>query len=48
MERANKPNFVFFIADQLRADALGHLNPQGAASPNIEKLAGDGVSFQNA
>lgn len=48
MERANKPNFVFFIADQLRADALGHLNPQGAATPNIEKLAGDGVSFRNA
>ena len=48
MERANKPNFVFFIADQLRADALGHLNPLGAASPNIEKLAGDGVSFRNA
>ena len=48
MDRANKPNFVFFIADQLRADALGHLNSLGAASPNIDELAGDGVSFQNA
>lgn len=48
MERTNRPNFVFFVADQLRADALGHLNPRGAATPWADALAGEGVSFQNA
>jgi len=43
-----KPNFVFFVADQLRADALGHLAPRGAATPWIDQLAADGVSFRNA
>ncbi len=48
MMTVKKPNFVLFVADQLRADALGHLNSMGAATPHADRLAREGVSFQNA
>jgi len=47
MER--KPNLVIFVADQMRADALGHLGNQAAITPNFDEICKeDGVSFRNA
>ncbi|CUH96774.1 hypothetical protein P22_2885 [Propionispora sp. 2/2-37] len=44
-----RPNMVIFVADQMRADALGHLGNRAAITPNLDKVAQtDGVSFRNA
>jgi arylsulfatase A-like enzyme len=46
---AKKPNIILFVADQMRADALGHMGNQAAITPNLnEVVRTDGVSFQNA
>ena len=43
----NKPNVLVFIIDDLRAD-LGCYDNSFIKSPNIDKLAEDGVVFNNA
>ncbi len=48
MKEMNRPNFIFFVADQLRADALGHLNSHGAKTPHVDGLLKESVSFRNA
>lgn len=45
---AKQPNIVYFVADQLRADALGHLGNPAAHTPCMDGLAAEGVSFENA
>ncbi|MDT8389110.1 MAG: sulfatase-like hydrolase/transferase [Lentisphaeria bacterium] len=42
------PNIVFFLADDLRADCLGVLGHPVVKTPNIDKLAANGVIFRNA
>jgi len=46
---APPPNIVLLMADQLRWDAVGAygINP-GAKTPNLDKLASEGVLFNNA
>lgn len=41
------PNIVFFICDQMRADALGFLGSPNARTPQLDRLAARGVSFDN-
>ncbi|OXT08448.1 arylsulfatase [Thermoanaerobacterium thermosaccharolyticum] len=44
-----RTNFIVFIADQMRADSLGHLGNRAAITPNFDKIyQEDGVSFDNA
>ncbi|MHC5054408.1 MAG: sulfatase family protein [Planctomycetota bacterium] len=43
-----KPNIVFVLADQLRYQSCGYAGDERARTPNIDKLAGEGVSFSNA
>ncbi|MBD3253440.1 MAG: sulfatase-like hydrolase/transferase [Candidatus Lokiarchaeota archaeon] len=43
----NKPNFVIIMPDQHRADVLGCAGTP-VKTPNIDKLAEEGVRFQNA
>lgn len=43
-----KKHIVLIIADQMRADALGHLNNGRVSTPNIDKLADRGCSFSRA
>lgn len=43
-----RPNIVYFVADQMRADSLHHLGNKAAITPNLDQLAQDGVSFENA
>ena len=45
---SDKPfNVVLLIADQMRGDALGFLGSPNARTPNLDRLAGQGVSFDN-
>ena len=41
------PNVVFFLVDDLRWNALGCMGDKVVKTPNIDKLAGRGVLFEN-
>jgi arylsulfatase A-like enzyme len=42
------PNVLIVIADQWRAQAFGYAGDANARTPNIDRLAGESVSFFNA
>jgi arylsulfatase A-like enzyme len=43
------PNFVFFIPDQYRGEALGHMGNPAVRTPHLDALVGaEAVSFSNA
>ena len=44
----DKPNIVWFVADQMRSDALGCNGNPAAMTPVMNELAEEGVSFTNA
>jgi len=46
--RGFRPNILFIITDQQRYDTLGHLGASGAITPNMDRLAREGVSFTRA
>ena len=47
-ERAmSKPNIIFIFADQHRHDALGCAGNEIIQTPNLDRLAGEGVRFAN-
>jgi arylsulfatase A-like enzyme len=41
-------NFVFIVVDCLRSDYLGCYNAQGVVTPTIDRLAAEGVLFEQA
>lgn len=43
-----KPNIVMFFPDQLRRDALGCYGNTVCKTPNLDRLALEGVKFENA
>ena len=43
-----QPNLVFIIADQFRASALGIEGREKAKTPNLDRLASEGMHFRNA
>ncbi|MGM9602837.1 MAG: sulfatase-like hydrolase/transferase [Faecousia sp.] len=43
-----KPNVIIINPDQMRADSMHHLGNGAAYTPNLDKLATEGVSFSNA
>lgn len=43
----DRPNILFIMADQMRADALGCAGNKLAKTPNLDKLAKNGVRFTN-
>ena len=45
---APKPNLLFIFADQYRQASLGFLNEDPVYTPNIDKLAKEGVFFSEA
>jgi len=47
-KRIEKPNIVFVFADQWRAQAMGYAGNPDVRTPNIDKLALEGVCFSNA
>ena len=44
----NKPNIIFIMPDQLRADFLGCYGADFVQTPNIDRLAERGVRYQRA
>ena len=47
-EPRKKPNVVFIFADQLRSMSLGCYGDKQALTPNIDRLASEGMRFTNA
>jgi len=45
---AKKPNILIFMADQIRADALGCYGNPCCRTPNLDALAREGVVFRNS
>lgn len=45
---SDRPDIIVINPDQMRADALSHLGNPASYTPNIDALAEDGVSFENA
>lgn len=43
-----KPDIIVINPDQFRADALAHLGNKASHTPNLDSLANEGVSFENA
>jgi arylsulfatase A-like enzyme len=48
MAPAQKPNVLFVFPDQLRADMCGVYGGRNIATPNIDRLASEGVVFTNS
>jgi hypothetical protein len=44
----SQPNIIFFLIDDMRADALGCMGNKIVQTPNIDMLAQRGVVFRNA
>ncbi|MFT5123943.1 MAG: arylsulfatase A-like enzyme [Verrucomicrobiales bacterium] len=44
---ADKPNVIILIADQLRYQSVGYAGDTRARTPNIDRLASQGVNFDN-
>ncbi len=43
-----RPNIIYFVADQMRADALHHLGNSASLTPSLDHFLEDAVSFRNA
>ncbi|MBK5279320.1 MAG: sulfatase-like hydrolase/transferase, partial [Bacteroidia bacterium] len=43
-----KPNIVFIIVDQWRAQATGYSGDKNVITPNIDRLASSSVNVKNA
>ena len=41
------PNIIFIMCDQMRGDAMGAAGNSNARTPNLDKLAANGVMFRN-
>jgi arylsulfatase len=46
--RQSRPNILFLMADQLRADCLGCYGNRVIETPNLDRLAREGVAFSGA
>lgn len=42
-----RPNLVFFMPDEMRADSLSCYGNEVCKTPNLDRLAGDGARFAN-
>ena len=45
---AERPNILFVISDQHNAKVLGHAGDPNVRTPNLDRLAGQGVRFDCA
>ncbi|MEX0770281.1 MAG: sulfatase-like hydrolase/transferase, partial [Balneolaceae bacterium] len=43
-----QPNIIFLVADDQRADVFGFMGNDNILTPHLDKLAADGVNFDNA
>lgn len=47
-ETQTKPNLLFIFPDQFRAQSMGFMNEDPVITPNLDKLAAQGMVFTNA
>lgn len=47
-DKNGKPNILMTMADQLRMDCVGAYGNNSISTPNIDRLAKEGIRFQNA
>ncbi|ETX09316.1 sulfatase-like hydrolase/transferase [Candidatus Entotheonella palauensis] len=47
-DKTHRPNIIFIYSDQLRADAIGCAGNRVVKTPHIDRLAHEGVRFENA
>ncbi len=45
---SERPNILWFVADQMRWDSMAHAGNPAAVTPNLDALAQEGVSFDSA
>lgn len=45
---SKKPNILWFVADQMRCDSMGHMGNPASKTSNLDALAKEGISFRNA
>ncbi len=45
---SQKPNIVFILADDVNHDAIGSYGGENVATPNIDRLASEGIQFNQA
>jgi choline-sulfatase len=45
---ASKPNLVLITIDSARADRMGFLGAKGSVTPNLDRLATEGIIFEHA
>ena len=43
-----KPNILYILVDQWRAQALGYAGDKNAITPNLDKLASESINLKNA
>jgi len=48
VEKHKKPNIIYVLTDQWRAQATGYAGDPNVKTPNLDKLAGESVNFANA
>ncbi|MGB0371796.1 MAG: sulfatase family protein [Opitutales bacterium] len=48
LKAEERPNIIFFLADDQRADVLGAYGNTFAITPTLDRLASEGVLFENA
>ncbi len=46
--KRSRPNILMIVADQLRADCVGAYGSRVVKTPNIDRIAAEGVMFTNA
>ena len=46
--KPSRPNLVFIMADQYRADAMGCMGKEPVQTPHLDKLASKGILFTNS
>ncbi len=48
MQRTSKPNLLFLISDQHRGDCMGAAGNGAVSTPNMDRIAREGVRFSSA
>ena len=48
LSEADRPNFIFFITDDISADDIGTYGSTVAQTPHLDRLASEGLVFDNA
>lgn len=46
--KPSRPNLVFIMADQFRGDAMGCMGKEPVQTPNLDRLASEGILFTDA